>query len=126
MTDAILRRLRPTQIREIVLVLVILGLIVFFATQVESYLTGRTFSRVSTTLPIVAIVAVGQVLVVLTRNIDLSVGSQVGLVALTLATIMRDLGNAPGLVQDSFAVVGPLLLIAIGMLLGAIMGRSTA
>jgi rhamnose transport system permease protein len=122
MTDAILRRLRPTQIRELILVLIIVGLIVFFATQVDGYLTGRTFNRITTTFPIVAIVAVGMVLVVLTRNIDLSVGSQVGLVALVLGTIMRDLGNAPVFVQDAFAVLGPVLLVAIGILLGAAMG----
>lgn len=122
MSDAILRRLRPTQVRELVLVLVIVGLIIFFATQVDSYLTGRTFTRITTTLPIVAIVAVGQVLVVLTRNIDLSVGSQVGLVALTLGTIMRDMDNFVAPIQDAFTLLGPVLLIAIGMGLGAVMG----
>ena len=106
MSDAILRKIRPTQLRELILVLVIIGLIIFFATQVDGYLTGRTFNRITTTFPIIAIVAVGQVLVVLTRNIDLSVGSQVGLVALTLGTIMRDLGNTPGFVQDLFALSG--------------------
>jgi rhamnose transport system permease protein len=123
MTDAILRRLRPTQIRELILVLIILGLIIFFATQVDNYLTGRTFNRVTTAFPIVAILAVGQVLVVLTRNIDLSVGSQVGLVALTLGTILRDAGNLPPLLQDALhSPLGPVILIAIGMSLGAIMG----
>jgi rhamnose transport system permease protein len=122
MTNAFLRRLRPTQIRELILVLIIIGLIAFFATQVDGYLTGRTFNRITTTFPIVAIVAVGQVLVVLTRNIDLSVGSQVGLVALTVGTIMRDLGNAPTFVQDAFALLGPVLLVAVGILLGAVMG----
>lgn len=122
MTDAILRRLRPSQLREIILVLIIVVLILFFATQVDNYLTGRTFNRITTTFPIIAIVAVGQVLVVLTRNIDLSVGSIVGLVALTLGTIMRDLGNAPGLIQDLFALLGPVLLIAIGLGLGGILG----
>jgi rhamnose transport system permease protein len=121
-TDAILRRLRPSQLREIILVLIIVALILFFATQVDNYLTGRTFNRITTTFPIIAIVAVGQVLVVLTRNIDLSVGSIVGLVALTLGTIMRDLGNAPGVIQDLFALLGPVLLIAIGMGLGGILG----
>jgi len=122
MRDAIARRLRPTQIRELILILVIVGLIVFFATQVDNYLTGRTFNRITTTFPIVAVVAVGQVLVVLTRNIDLSVGSQVGLVALTLGTIMRDLGNAPGFIQDAFELFGPILLVGVGVLLGAAMG----
>jgi rhamnose transport system permease protein len=122
MTDAILRKFRPTQIRELVLLLVIIGLIVFFATQVDNYLTGRTFNRITTTFPIIAIIAVGQVLVVLTRNIDLSVGSMVGLVALTLGTIMRDMGNFIQPIQDVFALLGPLALIAVGMGLGAIMG----
>ena len=43
--EAILRRLRPTQLRELILILIILGLIVFFTTQVDNYLTGRTFNR---------------------------------------------------------------------------------
>ena len=122
MTDAILRRLRPTQLREIILVLIILGLIIFFATQIDNYLVGRTFNRITTAFPIVAILAVGQVLVVLTRNIDLSVGSQVGLVALTLGTVLRDAGNLPLLHDLLHSPVGPLLLIAIGMGLGSIMG----
>lgn len=122
MTDAILRRLRPTQLRELILVLIILGLIVFFATQVDNYVTGRTFNRITTQFPVVAILAVGQVLVVLTRNIDLSVGSQVGLVALTLGTVLRDAGNVPGLQELVDSPLGPVFLIAIGMGLGSIMG----
>ena len=90
MSDAILRRIRPDQLRELVLVLVIAMMVVFFATQVENYLSGRTFMRVTTGLPIVAVVAVGQVLVVLTRNIDLSVGSTVGLVAYVVGSVVRD------------------------------------
>jgi len=122
MSDAILRRLRPTQLREIILVLIILGLIIFFATQIDNYVTGRTFNRITAAFPIVAILAVGQVLVVLTRNIDLSVGSQVGLVALTLGTILRDAENVrfvPDLVE---LPLGPVVLIAIGMGMGAVMG----
>ena len=111
MTDAILRRVRPDQLREIVTVAVIVLLVAFFATQIESYLTARTFTRVTTGFPIVAVVAVGQVLVVLTRNIDLSVGSQVGLVAYALGSLM---GSMPDL--------HPILVVAIGMGLGAVMG----
>lgn len=122
MMDAVLRRLRPTQLRELILVLIIVALIVFFATQIDDYLTGRTFNRISTALPIVAILAVGQVLVVLTRNIDLSVGSQVGLVALTLGTLLRDAGSLPALQDVLESPLGPVILIAIGMGLGMIMG----
>ena len=75
--DAFLRRVRPDQVRELALVLVIVGMALFFSTQIDGYLSGRTFLRVTTGFPIVAVVAVGQVLVILTRNIDLSVGSNV-------------------------------------------------
>lgn len=111
MMDAVLRRLRPTQIRELILLFVVVGLVVFFATQIDGYLTGRTFNRITTAFPIVTVMAVGLVFVVLTRNIDLSIGSQVGLVAYALGSIMRD---APDL--------NPFVLIAIGVVLGAIMG----
>jgi rhamnose transport system permease protein len=109
--DAILRRVRPDQIRELVLVLVIVLLVAFFALQIDGYLSGRTFNRVTTGFPIVAVVAVGQVLVILTRNIDLSVGSQVGMVAYMLGSLM---GSQPDL--------HPLLVVAIAMGLGAVMG----
>ena len=75
---AIMRRFRPEQIREFVIVLLIVVLILFFGTQINNYFTGRTFNRISTSVAIIAVVAVGQTLVVLTRNIDLSVGSIVG------------------------------------------------
>jgi rhamnose transport system permease protein len=55
--------------------------------------------------------AVGQVLVILTRNIDLSVGSQAGLVAYAIGSLM---GTMPDL--------NPLIVVAIAMGLGAIMG----
>jgi rhamnose transport system permease protein len=111
MTDAILRRVRPTQIRELFLVLVIVAVVVLFSTVIDGYLTGRTFNRITTDFPIIAVVAVGQVLVVLTRNIDLSVGSQVGLVAWALG---RVIGEMPDL--------HPVLLVALGMGMGMVMG----
>ena len=43
-----------------------------------------TFNRIATSVAIITVVAVGQILVVLTRNIDLLVGSIVGLLVLTL------------------------------------------
>jgi rhamnose transport system permease protein len=111
MTDAILRRFRPDQIREVVLVLVIVAIIIFFSTQIDGYLSGRTFNRITTTFPIVVVMAVGQVLVVLTRNIDLSIGSIAGLVGYTLGSIM-----------GAHADMSPLLIVALGMGLGGVLG----
>jgi len=83
---AVLRRIRPEAVREVGIVVVIIVVGVFFATQIPDYLSGRTFVRISTSVAIIATVAVGQVLVILTRNIDLSVGSIVGLVAYFVGT----------------------------------------
>ena len=70
------RYVRPEQIRELSLVLLILVAVVFFGSQIEGYYSGRTFNRISTGAAILAVVAVGQTLVVLTRNIDLFAGVQ--------------------------------------------------
>jgi len=111
MIDAFLRRVRPDQIREMALVLVIVGMAIFFSTQIDGYLSARTFLRVTTGFPIVAVVAVGQVLVILTRNIDLSVGSNVGLTAYTIGTLM---GQQPG--------INPIVVVVLAMGMGAVMG----
>lgn len=108
---ALLRRVRPEQIRELTLVVIIIAVVAFFATQIPGYLSGQIFGRVSASVAVVAVVAVGQTLVVLTRNIDLSVGSIVGLVAYGIGTL---------LVKDP--TLSPLLAIAIAILLGALLG----
>ncbi len=47
----------------------------------QQLLHVRTFNRIASSVSIITVVAVGQTLVVLTRNIDLSVGSIVGCTA---------------------------------------------
>jgi rhamnose transport system permease protein len=111
MTDSLLRRLRPSQVREVITVLIIIGIVIFFSTQIDNYLTGRTFNRVSTEFPIIAVVAVGQLFVVLTRNLDLSVGSQVALVAWSTGYIATQVND-----------INPVVLVLLGMGMGVIMG----
>ncbi len=111
MIDSMLRRLRPSQVRELITLIIIIILVLFFSSQIDNYLTGRTFNRITTDFPIIAVVAVGQLLVVLTRNLDLSVGSQVALVAWSTGWIAT---QAPDL--------NPLLLLAIAMGMGVVMG----
>ena len=115
MTSAIFRRVRPEQVREIALLVVIVVIVAFFATQLPDYLSGRTFNRVSTSVPIIVVVAVGQTLVVLTRNIDLSVGAVVGVVAWEMGSL---LGQFPGL--DPILAV--LVCVSMGAAFGAVNG----
>ncbi len=109
--NALIRRLRPEQIRELVLVLIILLTILFFGTQIENYYNARFFNRISTSVAIIAVVAVGQTLVVLTRNIDLSVGSIVGFTAYFVGQRLADNNE-----------IAPLAAVLMAVGLGAAMG----
>jgi rhamnose transport system permease protein len=109
------RVFRPEQIRELSLVLLIVAFVLFFGAQIEGYLSARTANRIATSVAIVGVVAVGQTLVVLTRNIDLSVGSIVGFTAYFVGTqLIRDNGMAP--------VVAVALAVGVGALLGLVNG----
>jgi len=107
----LLRGVRPERARELGIVIAIIVVAAFFATQIPDYLSGRTFVRVSTSVAIIAVVAVGQTLVVLTRNIDLSVGSIVGLSAYFVGTLLA-----------SNHSVTPPVAIGIAIALGAALG----
>jgi rhamnose transport system permease protein len=118
-SDAILRRIRPEQFREVILLAVTVGLILVFASQISNYFDPRSVNRLTTGLTIPLIVAVGQVMVVLTRNIDLSVSSIVGLSAYMTGTLLtRDQGLSP------FAAVA--IAMMIGLVLGIINGLIVA
>jgi rhamnose transport system permease protein len=109
--NTIRRYFRPEQIRELSLVVLILGAVLFFGTQIDSYYSGRTFTRISTGAAILAVVAVGQTLVVLTRNIDLSVGSIVGFTAYFVGTQLAAHND-----------MAPLLAVLLALGIGAAMG----
>ncbi len=88
---------------------------------------GGTFLRAEnmTTLAVqgagVAVLATGMVLVIVARNIDLSVGSLVGLIAMTYALLMTDwLPNILGLGVDF--PFRWLIALLIGIGLGAVVG----
>ena len=80
------QRVRPEQIRELSLLFLILVAILVFGSLIDGYYTSRTFNRIASSVAIITVVAVGQTLVVLTRNIDLSVGSIVGCTAYFVGT----------------------------------------
>ena len=109
------RHVRPEQIRELSLLLLIVVAVLIFGSQIDNYYNSRTFNRVASSVAIITVVAVGQTLVVLTRSIDLSVGSIVGCTAYFAGTqIAHDKGVWP---------VEPVLItVVLGALMGAING----
>ena len=67
--------------RELSLVVALAALVVVTTASTRNFLSGQGVKDILLNTSILALLAVGQSLVVITRNIDLSVGSVVGLVA---------------------------------------------
>ncbi len=108
-------RLHPQTLRIIALFVALLATVLFFSTQIDSYLSPRMFTRITTSAAVILPIAVGQAIVVMTRNIDLSIGSTVGVVAYLTGEF---LGSHP----DLHPLAVALLAMGIGALMGAING----
>src|ERR1700687_4408475 len=80
-----------SRVRELGLVIVLLLIILVVGIQVPRFLSVDNFEQILLSIAILAIVAVGETLVVLTRNVDLSVGSIVGITAFTTAYLFKEL-----------------------------------
>lgn len=107
----IARSIRPEQIRELSLVALIVVVLLVFGWQIENFLTARTFNRIAASVAIIGVVAVGQALVVLTRNIDLSVGAIVGFTAYFV-----------GMQLSASPEMPPALAVLLACGVGALMG----
>lgn len=104
-------RVKPERIKELTLVGIIVASVLAFSLVIENYLDGRFFNRVTTSLVIVGILAAGQAMVIITRNIDLSVGSIVGVAAYLTGSFLG---------TNEWA--NPVVAIAVAMLIGAVLG----
>jgi rhamnose transport system permease protein len=100
--------------RELSLLAIILvfGALVF--SRAPQFLSSGNLSQVTILAAIIAVAAVGEALVVLTRNVDLSVDSTIGLVAYSVAELLKV--RVVGLPE----AIG--LGIGLGLLLGVING----
>jgi rhamnose transport system permease protein len=99
------------RIRELSLLAVLAVIVLVVSVQEPRFATADNLRQILLSVSILAIVAVGQTIVVVTRNVDLSVGSMVGLTAYLTADV---LAQRPGL---------PLLAVCLlGCLLGSVMG----
>jgi rhamnose transport system permease protein len=104
-----------SRVRELGLLIVLLLIILIVGVQAPRFLSIDNFEQILLSVAILAIVAVGETLVVLTRNVDLSVGSMVGLTAFVTAYFFKQL---PGV----NLLLGILLGCALGLVLGVVNG----
>lgn len=91
-------------------------LFVFFSFQTDAFLTTNNLINVARQVAPTVVVAVAMTFVITTGNIDLSVGSIVGLTAATLAI----------LAESRSAVVALVLALVLGLGIGMINGALTA
>jgi rhamnose transport system permease protein len=99
---------------SLVAIMVVLGGLV--STAAPQFLTASNLSQVAVLASITAVAAVGEALVIITRNVDLSVEATIGLTAYVVANVLElhALG-APGAIA-----LGLGLGLALGMINGVI------
>jgi rhamnose transport system permease protein len=103
------------RLREIGIVVALGVAVVFFAIRAPNFLTADNWQDIAKDVAIVVVVGVGETMVVLTRNIDLSVGSMVGLTAFICADTLAQHNEAP-------LVLIALLAMGVGLVLGLVNG----
>ena len=84
-----------------------------------TFLTPRNLWNLSVQTTVVAIMATGMVLVIVSRNIDLSVGSMLGLIGMTMAVVQVEI--LPDLIGLDHPVTW-VVALAVGVTLGALLG----
>ena len=107
--------LRPERVKGLSLVAVLVATVLLFNVVVDDYLSARFVSRLLIAVSITALLAAGESLVIITRNIDLSVGATVGVSAYLTAELLADNRGLPAVAAVVFAV-------AIGAALGLVNG----
>lgn len=104
-----------SRVRELGLLIALLFIVLIVGISAPRFLSIDNFVQILLSVAILAIVAVGETLVVLTRNVDLSVGSMVGFTAFVTAYFFKELPN-------SNLLLGILLGCALGLILGLLNG----
>jgi len=97
--------------REAGITLFILILVVAVTIRNPAFLTADNFQDILLNISILAIVALGQTMVIVTHGIDLSVSSTIGLVAMMVAFVVKQ--------NQDISIV---LVVLLGMALGAVLG----
>lgn len=92
----------------IIFIIVLIGLV---SLRSPYFFTLDNFEDILLNISILAIVALAQTMVIITRGIDLSVGSMIGLVAMMVAFVIK-----------ANPELSPVLAVLLGMALGCVLG----
>lgn len=97
--------------REIGITIFIILLILGVGLRSPYFLTLENFRDILLNISILMIVALAQTMVIITRGIDLSVGSMIALVAMMVSFVVKENPD-----------LSPVLVILLGMALGSVLG----
>lgn len=103
------------RVRELGIAVLIVVVFVTATIKNEAFASANSVQQLLTGAALIALLSVGQTLVIVTRNVDLSVGSVVGISAYIVGTTFRDHPDMP-------VILGFVIGIAVGALIGAING----
>jgi rhamnose transport system permease protein len=101
--------------RELGIVLALVLVVTVTTIDNPRFLSGTSIQNLLSSASIIALLAIGQAIVVITRNVDLSVGSVLGISAYAVGVVYRDHPHTS-------IVVVFLLALAIGVVCGAVNG----
>lgn len=99
------------RVREVGITIFILVLVVAVTLRSPGFLTLNNFRDILLNISILVIVSLAQTMVILTRNIDLSVGSAVGLTAMMVSFMVKQ-----------YPEFSPVAAVMLGMALGSVLG----
>ncbi|HEU4915505.1 MAG TPA: sugar ABC transporter permease [Acidimicrobiia bacterium] len=114
--------------RMVGMVVVLLAIwIVFHLLSGGTFITPRNLWNLSVQFSAIAIMATGMVLVIVSRNIDLSVGSMVGTVGMVMAVLQAEwLPPVLGAGNSWIWLISLIIGVVLGALIGAFQGSIVA
>lgn len=103
------------KVRELGIFIALIALVGYTALSNSRFLESQSIKDILLGTAVISVLATGQAVVVITRNIDLSVGSVLGLSAFATATLMHNKSSTP-------VAVALLFGLAIGLACGLVNG----
>ena len=107
--------------QQIILLVVLLALVVFFTINNPIFFSTGVFANILLDWAPLALIAVGETFVIISGGIDLSVGAITGFSGIIAAFVMRDLTQMMW-GETATLLIGLLVTVAVGALLGLING----
>lgn len=105
-------------VQELILIGALIILLIVFGVLNHSFLSQSNLVSTAQDSTEVALLAIGELYVIVAAGIDLSVGAILGLAGVVAAMVARDMTNQPALAL----LVGGIVAIAIGLLCGMLNG----